>query len=192
MRAVHHVYTVIRQAWQRLWMSLMFPHVRLSRSFNIGTGTFFARDKPVEIGDRFFCGRHCHFSCPVSIGHDVMFASFVALVGGDHRVDDIDGPMNSSGRADIRPIEVGSDVWVGHGAIILHGVRIGNGAVVGAGAVVTRHVPDNAIVAGNPARLIRFRHLRSNGPEDRARCDNVESPSACASAASVRHVKSVP
>lgn len=52
---------------------------------------------------------------------------------------------------------LGSDVWVGANAIILDGVSIGDGAVVGAGSVVTKDVPDYAIVAGNPARIIRYR-----------------------------------
>ena len=52
---------------------------------------------------------------------------------------------------------IGNDVWIGQNAIILHGVEIGDGAVVGAGAVVTHSVPAYAIVAGNPARIVRSR-----------------------------------
>lgn len=52
---------------------------------------------------------------------------------------------------------VGHDVWIGHEATIMPGVHIGNGAVVATKAVVTRNVPAYAIVAGNPARLVRFR-----------------------------------
>lgn len=52
---------------------------------------------------------------------------------------------------------LGHDTWIGHGAIIMPGLRIGHGAVVGAGSVVTKDVPDFSIVAGNPAKLIRYR-----------------------------------
>lgn len=54
-------------------------------------------------------------------------------------------------------VAIGHDVWIGHGAIVLPGRNIGTGAVIAAGAVVTKDVPDYAIVAGNPARLIRPR-----------------------------------
>jgi phosphonate metabolism protein (transferase hexapeptide repeat family) len=54
-------------------------------------------------------------------------------------------------------VTIGHDAWIGHGAIVLPGRSIGTGAVVGAGSVVTKDVPDYAIVAGNPARVIRLR-----------------------------------
>jgi phosphonate metabolism protein (transferase hexapeptide repeat family) len=54
-------------------------------------------------------------------------------------------------------VVIGHDVWIGHGAIILPGIRIGHGAVVAAGAVVTRDVADHAIVAGVPARFVKWR-----------------------------------
>jgi phosphonate metabolism protein (transferase hexapeptide repeat family) len=56
-----------------------------------------------------------------------------------------------------KPVETGNDVWIGHGAIIKPGVKIGHGAVVAAGAIVTRDVPAYAIVAGVPARFLRWR-----------------------------------
>lgn len=56
-----------------------------------------------------------------------------------------------------KPVVLGPDVWIGHGAIVLPGVTLGTGAAVGAGAVVTKDVPDFGIVVGNPARLLRFR-----------------------------------
>ena len=57
----------------------------------------------------------------------------------------------------VKPIEIGNDVWIGQGAYLKPGITIGNGAVIGANSVVTRDVPDYAVIAGNPARIIRMR-----------------------------------
>ena len=54
-----------------------------------------------------------------------------------------------------RPIDIGADVWVGGGTLILAGVRIGSRAIIGAGSVVTRDVPEGVLAAGNPCRVIR-------------------------------------
>ena len=64
-----------------------------------------------------------------------------------------------------RPIRLRGNVWIGAGAIVLPGVTLGENAVAGAGAVVTRDVPPNAVVGGNPARLIKF--LGKAGEADR-------------------------
>lgn len=53
------------------------------------------------------------------------------------------------------PIEIGENVWIGMNAIILKGVKIGKNSVIGANSVVTKDIPENSIVAGNPARIIR-------------------------------------
>ena len=54
-----------------------------------------------------------------------------------------------------RPIEIGSDVWVGAGAIICPGVRIGSRSVIGAGSVATRNIPEDVVASGNPCRVVR-------------------------------------
>jgi maltose O-acetyltransferase len=75
-------------------------------------------------------------------------------------------PMNADARRREefgQPVDIGADVWVGGGAIILPGVRIGTRAVIGAGSVVTRDVPDGVLAAGNPCRVIReIREGRDN------------------------------
>ncbi|WP_405095305.1 acyltransferase [Micromonospora sp. NBC_01412] len=98
----------------------------------------------------------------IRIGDNVMFGPQVTIRGGNHRVDRVGVPMTAVGKqpgdeALDRGVTIGDDVWVGTRAVILHGVTVGRGAVVGAGAVVTRPVPPYAIVAGNPARVIRLR-----------------------------------
>lgn len=98
----------------------------------------------------------------IVIGNDVMFGPEVTIRGGNHRIDVVGRPMIDISEQEKRPgddlgVTVGNDVWVGTRAIILAGVTVGNGAVVGAGAVVTKDVPAYAIVAGNPARVLKMR-----------------------------------
>ncbi|MBT8326143.1 MAG: hypothetical protein KJP21_00385 [Bacteroidia bacterium] len=104
-------------------------------------------------------GNYCHLGANAEIGNNVLFASYVSMVGGDHKIDGIKVPIRKSGRDILKTINIGDNVWIGHGAIIMHGVNIGSGAVVAAGAVVTKDVEKNSIVGGNPAKFIRYRKL---------------------------------
>ena len=151
------LFRFIRCQTLRAYYFLLRPDVSFSGYFRIVKGTSFSKKRRIQIGDNFFAGSQCHIACHAEIGRDVMLASFVALVGGDHKFENISVPMISSGRDEIKPITIGDNVWIGHAAIILHGVSIGSGAIVAAGAVVTKDVPENAIVGGNPARLIRYK-----------------------------------
>ncbi len=90
----------------------------------------------------------------ITLANDVVFGHQVGLYTSDHDPDDA-GLMRRNA-----PIVIGDHVFVGSRAIILPGVTIGRGALVAAGAVVTKDVPPFAIVAGNPARVIRERTVR--------------------------------
>jgi acetyltransferase-like isoleucine patch superfamily enzyme len=120
-----------------------------------------------------FCGYDCDIAY-ADIGRFVSIANDVVIGGGRHPMewagmspvfyagrDSVKAKFSEFDREPPRRIFVGNDVWIGRGAIVLPGAHIGHGAVVGAGAVVTRAVEPYAIVAGNPARLIRHRF----GPE---------------------------
>lgn len=132
-------------------------NIAIGNSCYIAGGSFFSAGRDICIGDRTYIGRNAALSCHLNIGDDVLIASNVSFVGGDHRIDYIATPMSQSGRDEIKLITVKSNVWIGHGAIIMHGVTINAGSVVAAGSVVTKDVPENGIVGGNPAKLIRFR-----------------------------------
>lgn len=120
-------------------------------------GAIISKIELVEIGERVsFGGQVRIFNTEmVKIGHDCMIAFGVQFITATH--DYSNHPMWKH-RVD-RPIEVGNHVWIGSNAIILPGVKIGNYAVIGAGTVVSAHVPERAIVVGNPARIINFRNL---------------------------------
>jgi maltose O-acetyltransferase len=107
----------------------------------------------IELGERVFFNFNCIVLdvCRVRIGDYTLFGPAVQIYTPMH-------PFNAEQRRRQefgKPIEIGSDVWVGGGAIILPGVRIGSRAVIGAGSVVTRDVPDSVFAAGNPCRVIR-------------------------------------
>lgn len=93
----------------------------------------------------------------IEIGDNTMVAYNVIFHTSTH--DYNDHPMWLK-RID-RPIKVGKHVWIGTGVIILPGVIIGNYAVIAAGSVVNANIPEGAIVAGNPARIIRYRDKSS-------------------------------
>lgn len=93
---------------------------------------------------------------PILIGEGVMIAANVALYSYDHGMAP-DVPIREQQILSKGAITIENDAWIGTGAIVLSGVTIGEGAVVAAGAVVTKDVPANAIAAGNPARVIKYR-----------------------------------
>lgn len=95
-------------------------------------------------------GNYCTIASSVFIGQGEHDYNQIALSG---QLYDFDA-YNKYTKKDCK---IGNDVWIGVGAIILRGVKIGDGVVIGANSVVTKDVPDFAIVAGSPARIIKYR-----------------------------------
>jgi maltose O-acetyltransferase len=107
----------------------------------------------IELGERVFFNFNCIVLdvCHVRIGDFSLFGPAVQIYTPMHPLDAELRRQKEFGK----PVAIGSDVWVGGGAIILPGVRIGSRAVIGAGSVVTRDVPEGVFAAGNPCRVIR-------------------------------------
>jgi maltose O-acetyltransferase len=112
-----------------------------------------------DYGSNILLGKKCFFNfncvvldvCRVMIGDFTLFGPAVQIYTATH-------PLNAELRRTQefgKPVEIGSDVWVGGGAILCPGVKIGDRAVIGAGSVVTRDVPASVFAAGNPCRIIR-------------------------------------
>jgi len=108
----------------------------------------------VQIGNKTRIGIGSVLIGPVSIGDDVRLAQNIVVSGLNHNYQDISIPISEQG-VKTEQVYIGDETWVGANAVILPGVFIGKHCIVAAGSVVTRNVPSNSVVAGNPARVIK-------------------------------------
>jgi maltose O-acetyltransferase len=112
-----------------------------------------------DYGSNIFLGKRVFFNfncvvldvCAVRIGDFTLFGPSVQIYTATHPLE---AELRRT-REFAKPIEIGSDVWVGGAAVICPGVTIGSRSVIGAGSVVTRNIPDGVFAAGNPCRVIR-------------------------------------
>ncbi|AIQ18581.1 maltose acetyltransferase [Paenibacillus sp. FSL H7-0357] len=107
----------------------------------------------IHVGRNFYAGYNCTIldMAEVHIGDDCMFAPNVGIYTAGHSIEPKDRNKTGYGI----PITIGNNVWIGGHCAILPGVKIGDNSIVAAGSVVTKDVPANAIVAGNPAKLLK-------------------------------------
>lgn len=108
----------------------------------------------IYLGEKFYCNFECLMldSAPIYIGNNVMLGPGVHIYTACHPLPAME---RNSGFEFARTVRIGNNVWIGGRAVICPGVSIGDGVVIGAGAVVTKDVPPNVVVAGNPACIIR-------------------------------------
>ena len=105
--------------------------------------------------ESFCCIRiHCTVIGPVCIGNHVNLAQGITVTALNHNFNDTTKRIDEQGIC-TKPIVIGDDVWIGANAVILSGVTIGSHCVVAAGAVVTKDVPDNTVVGGVPAKVLK-------------------------------------
>jgi acetyltransferase-like isoleucine patch superfamily enzyme len=107
----------------------------------------------IRVGRNVFINQNCTFYDlgGLSIADDVMIGPNVSLITAGHPLQ----PSQRRAATIGKPIAIERNVWIATGATVIGGVTIGENAVVAAGAVVTRDVPANMLVGGNPARIIR-------------------------------------
>lgn len=108
----------------------------------------------VVIGDNTRIGIHNTIIGPVTIGSHVNLAQGITVTALNHNFKDTTLRIDEQGIS-TQPVIIGDDVWIGANAVILPGVTIGKHVVVAAGAVVTKDVPDNCIVGGVPAKMMK-------------------------------------
>ncbi len=107
----------------------------------------------ISVGRNVFINQNCtlYDLAPVTIGDDVLIGPNVSLITDGHPV----APSQRTAYVVAKPIVIERGVWIAAGAIVIGGVTVGENSVVAAGSVVTKDVPANTLVGGNPARVIR-------------------------------------
>lgn len=128
---------------------------KCGKCVNIEHGAVF--NSECELGDYSGIGIDCKLDGKVIIGNHVMMGPECLVYTRNHSFNDINTFMDKQGFQETKPVIIGDDVWIGGRVIILPGRCIGDGAIVGAGAVITKDVEDYTIVAGNPARIVKYR-----------------------------------
>ncbi|HGF7798387.1 TPA: chorismate mutase [Enterococcus faecium] len=108
----------------------------------------------IFVGENFYANFNCTFLdvSTIEIGDNCMFAPNVQLYTATHPLHPV---KRNSGLEYAKPIKIGNNVWLGGGVIVTPGVTLGDNVVVGAGSVVTKSFPDNVVIAGNSARIIK-------------------------------------
>lgn len=139
-------------------------NVFLGADFHIGPGSVVWAPRRLDIGSDVYIGKNATIEVDGVIGDHVLIANTVGIIGkSDHAIDEIGTSVRRSSWVGDHPtrlstgVVIGSDVWIGYGAVVLSGITIGDSCVIAAGAVVTTDIPSNSIAAGIPARVIKSR-----------------------------------
>jgi len=132
--------------------------LRLGKRVHIYNDVLFLGCGRITFGENSMLGPYSTVGAheEILIGKNVMIADAVSIRDHDHAFHRLDIPMNMQGVI-TAPIIIADDVWIGHGVVITKGVNVGQGAILAAGAIVTKNVPPYAIVAGVPAKIIKYR-----------------------------------
>lgn len=122
------------------------------------TGSLKSIGEGVEFGNRSTFGNDCFFGAAggIIIGDDIVAGQYIRFHSENHKFDKLNMLIREQGVTH-KGIKIGNNCWIGSGVVFLDGAEIGNGCVVAANAVVTKSFPDNSVIGGVPAKVIRFR-----------------------------------
>lgn len=161
------MHTLLKRLRDIYLTKIKWRRYNFGRGFHAGRGVVLWAKQYICIGCNCYIGRYSQIECDARIGDNVILANSVAFVGRyDHHYQSVGVPIRLAPqirdndydwRGRDLAINVGNDVWIGYGAIVLSGVTIGNYSIIAAGSVVTKDVEPFSIVGGNPARQIGSR-----------------------------------
>jgi acetyltransferase-like isoleucine patch superfamily enzyme len=166
-----------------LLVKILWRRYRIGKNFYCGRSVILWAKNCLEIGNNFYIGRYSQIECDAVIGHNVIIANNVALIGRyDHNYQQVGAPIRLA--SSIRQngyrwkgldskVIIEDDVWVGYGSIILSGVKIGKGSIIAAGSVVTADIEPYTIAGGVPAKRIGNRFENENDLKEHIRLYNL-------------------
>ena len=123
------------------------------------TGSLKTIGKGITVGNNVGMGEHCHYGCAggIEIGDNTIVGIYVSMHSENHVFADLSRPIRNQGVTH-KGIKIGRDCWIGAKVTVLDGAIIGNGCVVAAGAVVRGTFPDNCVIGGVPAKILKYRN----------------------------------
>ena len=127
------------------------------KNVNIERGACFGSGRLVELGDYSGLGINCIVPSDVKIGNNVMMGPNCYILSQNHRIDDINIPMNRQGFVKKSRTVIEDDVWIGRDVTFTPGRYVSKGSVIGACCLLCKDFPPFSIVGGNPSKLIRSR-----------------------------------
>ena len=132
----------------KAWFGSTGENIHIETGFKCDYGS------NIHVGDFFYANFDCVILdvCEVRIGHHCFMAPGVHIYAATHPIDAVD---RNAWVEYGKPVTIGDSVWIGGRAVINPGVTIGDNVVIGSGAVVTKDIPSNVVVGGNPAKIIR-------------------------------------
>jgi len=134
------------------------PNLTIGEGSSIGSFTKVkSSDGPLVIGRNVDIATGCFLSsyaAGVTIGDDCLIGPNVSMIGNNYNYDDLETPIRLQGKTSAKGIRIGANVWIGAGCAILEGAEIGRGAILTPNSVVAGPIPENAIVQGNPGKVI--------------------------------------
>ena len=164
IRPMAYIKNLLFICYANIFKNCAISSIQVSPTALKGTNIHISRgshvDATSEIGANSYIGQN-NFITRSKIGRYTSIANNVSIGQGEHNTSRIStssifyqSPWNE---LTTENCVIGNDVWIGVDAIVLRGVEVGTGSVIGANAVVTKNVPDFAVVAGVPARILRYR-----------------------------------
>jgi len=161
-----YIFAILRKVRVFLVTVRKRKYLEFGENLHLGANVRLWAPNKIQIGKNVYIGKDTHIECDTIIEDNTLLANRVALIGrNDHDYRCLGIPVrfapwigNSSQESQVRTkVEIGTDVWVGFGAIVLSGVTIGRGSIIAAGSVVTKDIPEYSIAGGVPAKVIRNR-----------------------------------